>query len=128
MPLIRSQSLLIRVWAYCQRVTGDASVSVESSIPFRPCVSEIVKQVVVVFKVSPESILEAARGGRNNIPRWVVMHFCQELGGLGLRSIAQTLGLKRTGSIPTTIKKLTEMMKSDDALVRKVEKIRRRLG
>ena len=62
-----------------------------------------------------------------DVPRWVVMHLCQEVGGLQLVSIAEALGLKRTGSIPTTIKKLKEMMAGDDALVRKLEKIRGKL-
>ena len=117
-----------RAWAYSQRVTSDDSVSVNSRTPFRPGVAVIVEQVAAGFDVTPEFILKATRGGNNNVPRWVVMHLCQEVGGLQLVNIAETLGLKRTGSIPTTIKKLKEMMEGDKALVRKVDKIRGRLG
>lgn len=117
-----------RAWAYSQRVTDDDSVSLAASTAFRPNAIEIVEQVATAFRVSSESILSTTRGGNNNVPRWVAMHLCQEVGGLRLKSIAENLGLKRTGSIPTTIKKLKELMKNDKALDRKVERISRRLG
>ena len=117
-----------RAWAYSQRATDDDSVSLAASAAFRPNASEIVEHVAIAFRVSSESILSTTRGGNYNVSRWVLMQLRQEVGGVRLKSIAEDLGLKRTGSIPTTIKKLKEMMGSDKALNRKVEKIRKRLG
>lgn len=70
-----------RSWAYGQRVTKDEAVNYAESIKFRPDISVIVDKVASIFRVSPESILVAQRGGSNNVPRWVAMHLCQELGG-----------------------------------------------
>lgn len=114
-----------RSWAYGQRVTKDEAVNYAESIKFRPDISVIVDKVASIFRVSPESILVAQRGGSNNVPRWVAMHLCQELGGQRLADIARAFGLKRTGSIPTTIKKLKELLESDQQLARKVNRIKR---
>ncbi|PCI42614.1 MAG: hypothetical protein COB51_12800 [Moraxellaceae bacterium] len=68
-------------WAYGQRITKDEAVNYADSILFRPEISAIVDKVAAIFKVSPGSIRVTQRGGSNNVPRWVEMHLCQELGG-----------------------------------------------
>ena len=76
------------------------------------------------FKVDTDSITRSQRGRVDeNIPRWVVMHLAQETCGLKLREIANSLGLKRTGSIPTTIAKLKSRMATDAGLARMVSRI-----
>jgi chromosomal replication initiation ATPase DnaA len=60
-----------------------------------------------------------------NIPRWTVMYLAQEISGLKLREIAEYLGLKRTGSIPTTIAKLKLRMENDDSLSQVVGNFKR---
>ncbi|MGD8568363.1 MAG: hypothetical protein PVJ39_09770 [Gammaproteobacteria bacterium] len=78
------------------------------------------------FKVNVDSITRRQRGRVDeNIPRWVIMYFAREICGLKLQEIATCLGLKRTGSIPTTIMKLKLRMASDAKLARKVGKIKR---
>ena len=49
------------------------------------------------------------------------MYLRQVVGGQPLVSIAETFGLKRTGSIPTTIGKLKVLMDNDRKLLKKVE-------
>jgi len=79
--------------------------------------------------VSEKSILKAARGpGSKNIPRWAAMYLCQELTGATLQEIAKRFGLKRYGTVSTTIGKLknefAEVPKSRAA----VTKLRSRLA
>lgn len=120
MPYLGSDAF--RDWAYRQRTTDDEAVSRQSSLIFRPGIEEIVRQVARVFKVTPGSILQAKRGERN-VPRWVAMSLCQEVGAWRLTDIATGFGLKRTGSIPTTMKKLRALMAEDAGLSRKVRRI-----
>lgn len=54
------------------------------------------------------------------------MALAQECGGMKLVDIAAALGLKRTGSIPTVIKKLKDLSEQDRSLLKKVEMIKSR--
>ena len=75
----------------------------------RPALSRIVASVATVFTVSEDSIVQAARGpGSKNVPRWVAMHLCQEVGGVTLQVIADHFGLQRYGTVSTTIGKLRD--------------------
>ncbi len=77
------------------------------------------------FKVSKESIIKSQRGRvANNIPRRVTMYMAQQYGGLKLKEIADEFGLKRTGSIPTTIKKLMVALDGDRKLLRQFNRIK----
>ncbi len=84
---------------------------------------EVIERVVSVFDVSRESIVRTTRGGTNNVPRWVAMYLCQEVCGCRLVEIASYFGLKRTGSIPTTIGKLKRLMSKDIELMSMVNEI-----
>lgn len=122
-PYLGSQSF--RDWAYKQRDTDELSVSNKELQLFRPGLDELIKKVVQEFKVSKESIIESQRGHvANNIPRWVTMYMAQQYGGLKLKEIADEFGLKRTGSIPTTIKKLMVALDEDRKLLRKFNRIK----
>ncbi len=116
-------SEVFRDWAYGQRITDDEAVSRQSKIRFRAGIEEIVARVAKAFRVTPDSILVSKRGGSNNVPRWVAMYLCQEMGGCRLVTIARDFGLKRTGSIPTTLQKLKQLMESDRGLCRKVKEL-----
>lgn len=61
---------------------------------------------------------------QKNIPRWVTMYMAQQYGSLKLKEIAEEFGLKRTGSIPTTIKKLMVALDGDRNLLRKFNRIK----
>jgi len=123
-PYLGSEAF--RDWAYAQRDMEYADASNAVSRLFRPSIDEIIERVAKAFKVTRESILTSQRGRvPNNIPRWVAMYLSQELGGKKLSVIAKTFGLKRTGSIPTTVAKLQVRMKKDASLLRKIKGIKR---
>jgi chromosomal replication initiation ATPase DnaA len=91
---------------------------------FRPGFYEIVEKVGGEFKVSKDSILISQRGRtQNNLPRWVAMYIAQQCGGMKLKDIAISFGLKKTGSISTSIKKLERLLKGDVNLLRNVNRI-----
>lgn len=73
----------------------------------RPSINKVVAAVARQYKVSEKSIYQAARGpGSKNIPRWTAMYLCQEVAGVTLQEIAKRFGLKRYGTVSTTIGKL----------------------
>ena len=113
-----------RAWAYSQRITDDEAVGRRDSAAFRPSMDEVIQNVASAFDVSRESILRTTRGGTNNIPRWVAMYLCRDIGGCRLIEIAERFGLRRTGSISTTINKLENMMAHDKVLMALVEKLK----
>ncbi|MFQ5356601.1 MAG: transposase [Mariprofundaceae bacterium] len=124
MPYLGSDAF--RDWAYAQRETEDTALSKQDIQLFRPSIDEIVQLVAKTFGVSVNSIIRGQKGiGKNNVPRWVAMHLSQEIGSKKLIVIANAFGLKRTGSIPTTVKKLRALLDRDLDLLRKMEKIRR---
>jgi REP element-mobilizing transposase RayT len=115
-----------RQWVYQQSDMDESSVSAVEINYFRPTIKEVVDTVATSFNVEVSSIISSQRGRvSNNIPRWVAMFLSQECCRLTLKVIANEFGLKRTGSIPTTIKKLQNLMDEDRKLVKKVEVIRR---
>ena len=122
-PYLGSQSF--RDWIYKHRETDEFSVTKQSLQILRPGFDEIIKGVAKEFKVSKESIIKSQRGRvANNMPRWVTMYMAQHYGGMKLKEIAFEFGLKRTGSIPTTIKKLMLAVNGDRKLLRKLSKVK----
>lgn len=114
-----------RDWAYQQRETGDEVVNRQVLQQLRPGFDEVTEAVLKAFSVGLSSISGSQRGRReDNIPRWVIMYLAQEVCGMSLRQIADRLGLKRTGSIPTTIGKLRKRMEEDRALCRIVDGVK----
>lgn len=90
----------------------------------RPAVRKIVTNVAQAFTVSETSIVQAARGpDSKNIPRWVAMHLCQEVGGVTLQVIAEHFGLQRYGTVSTTIGKLRAELPENPRLQRQVHKL-----
>lgn len=92
--------------------------------PKRPTVPTIISSVAQAFKVSEDSILQAARGpDSKNIPRWVAMYLCQEAGGVTLQVIADHFGLQRYGTVSTTIGKLRVELPANAPLQRQLNKL-----
>ena len=115
-----------RAWAYQQRETSEEAVSRKNLRFFRPNIGTVAKTIALYFDVEVGDILRSQRGRVNsNVARWVVMYLGQEVCALTLREIADYLGLKRTGSIPTTIAKLKLCMAGDRNLRNKVNEIKR---
>jgi len=124
MPYMGSAEFRERM--YKRKATQDPSISRVMANHFRPSIDEIIQRVSQVFKVSVESIRVSRRGRvPDNIPRWVAMYLSQECSGALLTEIASGFGLKRAGSVPTTIKKLRVLMDEDARLAGKIMKIRR---
>ena len=117
MPYLGSDEF--RAWAYKKRVTKDEEVTEQERFYFRPSIQVIIGKVAKEFGVTSESILKSVRG-RENVPRWVAMYLCQEIGGHRLIDISLKFGLKRTGSIPTTLAKLKSLLKEDKVLQNKL--------
>ena len=112
----------IPIFIVGENTNHGSTVSVATSIQFRPGIVEVVADVATVFSVTVDSILKAKRG-TNNVPRWVAMHLSQVAGGQQLTSIAVAFNLTRTGSIPITIGKLKLLMENDRKLCKRVESL-----
>lgn len=96
---------------------------------WRPGCKDIVTEVANHFKVTEDSIYKAARGpGSKNVPRWVAMYLCQELSGQTLQTIAKLFGLKRYGTVSTTVGKLKKEFEVDPALLATTRKLARSLS
>ena len=123
MPYLGSDAF--RDWVFRQRETDESDISRETLRHFRPGIDELVDRVASRFKVSTDSILTSRHGRvHDNIPRWVAMYLCQEVGSLRLKDIAEGFGLKDIGSIPATIKKLKIRIEGDPGVGRKVERLK----
>jgi len=95
----------------------------------RPSIKKVVTAVAAQFKVSEKSIYQAARGpGSRNLPRWTAMYLCQEIAGVTLQDIAQRFGLKRYGTVSTTIGKLKQEFIESPKSYTAVKKLRRQLS
>ncbi|MEW5056232.1 MAG: transposase [Cycloclasticus sp.] len=116
-----------RQWVYQQRETDTLSVSKKELRSFRPKVEKIIYHVADLFRVEITSITKTKRGRvPDNIPRWVALYLARECSGCLLKEIADNFGLKKVGSISTTINKLQGLMATDKKLARKVTAIRSR--
>jgi putative transposase len=94
----------------------------------RPSLQKIVGLVADSFDVTGKSIVQAARGpGSKNIPRWVAMYLCQEVGGITLQIIAEHFGLQRYGTVSTTIGKLKQEVLDAPKLQLTLQKLRKQL-
>lgn len=96
---------------------------------WRPACKDIVAAVAAQFKVSEDSIYQAARGpGSKNVPRWVAMYLCQELSASTLQAIAKLFKLKRYGTVSTTVGKLKKELAADAKLTATVQKLGKSLS
>lgn len=104
-------------------------VSKGSQAKLRPSMRQVVKAVAERFKVTEKSIYRAARGpGSKNIPRWIAMYLCQEVSGVTLQTIARRFGLKRYGTVSTTIGKLKQEFNSSLKIYNVVKKLTAQLS
>lgn len=94
----------------------------------RPSMKKVVTEVSRYFKVSEKSIYSSARGpGSKNVPRWVSMYLCQELSAVTLQDIATRFGLKRYGTVSTTVGKLKQEIKNDPKISKAIQIVSKRL-
>lgn len=122
MPFLGGDSF--RDWAYRQRQTESEAVSRRELRHFRPTLEQLAESVAKSYGVAVDRVVTSQRGRvQENVPRWILMYLAQEVGDCTLREIADYLGLKRSGSIPTTLGKLRQRMAQDRRLERRVSKI-----
>lgn len=96
---------------------------------WRPSCKEIVAAVAKQFKVTEQSIYQAARGpGSKNVPRWVAMYLCQELSASTLQTIARLFKLKRYGTVSTTVGKLKKEFEIDPKLLAATQRLSKSLS
>lgn len=94
----------------------------------RPSIKKVVSAVASHFKVPEKSIYQSARGpGSKNLPRWISMYLCQELAAVTLQDIADRFGLKRYGTVSTTIGKLKQELADSPKVATAVKKLRKSL-
>jgi len=123
MPYLGSDAF--RDWAYRQRQTDEGELNRKTIQSFRPTIGQVTGSVARHFKVDADTITKSQRGRVDeNIARWVAMYLAQETCGLTLGEIADYMGLKRTGSIPTTISKLKARVAKNARLAKVVEDIK----
>ena len=109
--------------------TKARGVSRGANAKWRPGCKEIVAAVAKHFKVTEETIYQAARGpGSKNVPRWVAMYLCQELSATTLQTIARLFKLKRYGTVSTTVGKLKKEFVSDPKLAAATQKLAKSLS
>lgn len=95
----------------------------------RPSISKVVSAVARLYKVPEKSIYQAARGpGSKNVPRWTAMYLCQEISGVTLQEIAVRFGLKRYGTVSTTIGKLKQEFDTSPKSLAAIKKLRAKLA
>ncbi len=109
-----------REWVYQQRKTNDADISEREKFQFKMNMDKIIHEVAQLFNVPVAKVLRVRRGDPN-IPRAVAMYLCQEIADHRLIDIAHKFGLKRSGSIPGTIKRIKKLIASDQELKQKLE-------
>ena len=87
-----------------------------------PRIDEIVAQVAKQFGVTKESIIQARRGrGSANVPRWIALYLCRELGGGHLREICQEFGLGHISGVSQAAVKVKQACQHDRHLARQVK-------
>ena len=117
MPYLGSDEF--RSWAYAHKQTEEDAVSEQDKFLFRPDMDNILQDVAQMLEVSVDSIMHSQRG-KENIPRWVAMYLCQEVGGHRHIDIAKKFALKRSGSVTNTIAKLEALLHNDAELKSKI--------
>ena len=75
----------------------------------------IVNKVATYYKLPVESICKAKRGqGTKNIPRWVAMKLCQEIGSAKLTEIAEVFNVGYYSTVSQSIGRLRRLMSEND--------------
>ncbi len=82
-----------------------------------PTISAVVEGVAKHFGVTEQSILVSARGRvAPNIPRWVALHCCRDIGQQPLNAIAAAFNMGHVSGIYLATKKLNAAISSDARL------------
>jgi putative transposase len=77
--------------------------------------SAIISKVAAYYQIPEKQITHAKRGkGEKNLPRWIAMKLCQELGSAKLTEIATRFQLAHYSTVSQTIGRLNRLMLEDN--------------
>ena len=75
---------------------------------------KIVAAVANSYNLSVKDVCVTKRGkGVKNIPRWIAMKLCQEVGGAKLAEIAKVFNVEHYSTVSQTIGRLNLLMNKD---------------
>ena len=75
---------------------------------------QIIKAVAAYYKIPVHDIRMTKRGkGKRNVPRWLAMKLCQEVGGAKLTEISTLFNVGHYSTVSQTIGRLNHLMKDD---------------
>ncbi len=78
---------------------------------------EIIDSVAASYELSIQEICIAKRGsGVNNVPRWIAMKLCQQVGGAKLTKIAKMFNVGHYSTVSQTIGRLNLLMNIDSSV------------
>lgn len=105
-------------YAYSQAQSLDSEIDkkgLKQPIPLL----QIIKKVAFYFDVSLDDIQRAKRGrGIKNIPRWVAMKLCQEVGGAKLTEMADMFNVGHYSTVSQTIGRLDRLMQEEPQIAK----------
>lgn len=76
--------------------------------------SDIIDSVATHYQIATDDILRTRRGkGARNLPRWIAMKLCQEVGSARLTDIATKFNVGHYSTVSQTIGRLNKLMRED---------------
>ena len=98
-----------------------ADIEIDSKALQQPIkLSLIVNTVAAYYQLNNHEIIQTKRGkGTRNLPRWMAMKLCQELGSAKLTEIAERFNLGHYSTVSQTIGRLNRLL-GEDAEIRRV--------
>ena len=84
----------------------------------RPVAMKTIRQAVALFYgITERELVTTKRGkGKKNIPHWVAMKLCQDLGSARLREIAKDFNVGHYSTVSQTVGRLNRLMAEDRAI------------
>jgi len=80
---------------------------------------QIVEAVAAYYKTPVHGVLISKRGqGKKNIPRWIAMKLCQEVGGAKLKEISTLFNVGHYSTVSQTIGRLNCLMQDDHRVLK----------
>ncbi len=86
----------------------------------QPIAMKTIRQAVsAYYGITERELVTTKRGkGRKNIPRWIAMKLCQDLGSARLREIAEDFNVGHYSTVSQTIGRLNRLMAEDRSIDR----------
>ncbi len=109
---------VFKEYAYTQSQSLDAEID-KKGLKQPVALKEIITAVAVKYDVTKKEICVAKRGkGLKNIPRWIAMKLCQQVGGAKLTEIAKMFNVGHYSTVSQTIGRLNVLMVKESKIAR----------